>query len=76
MGTHPKNSHLKQLQIHFKATKREKGVGMPFPRVPVPLHPCPSLFAVNAKMSAHSFLNYRFSSSLYLLNSYFPLLVD
>jgi len=29
---------LKQLQTHFKA-KREKGVGMPFPRVPAPLHP-------------------------------------
>jgi len=30
---------LKQLQTHFKA-KHEKGVGTPFPRVPVPLHPC------------------------------------
>jgi len=27
----------KQLQSHFKA-KREKGVGIPFPHVPAPLH--------------------------------------
>jgi len=29
---------LKQLKTHFKA-KREKGMGMPFPRVPAPPHP-------------------------------------
>jgi len=28
----------KQLRTHFKA-KRKKGVGVPFPRVPAPLHP-------------------------------------
>jgi len=33
-----KIASLKQLQIHFK-TKREKGVGTPFPRVPAPQHP-------------------------------------
>jgi len=29
---------LKQLPTHFEA-RREKGVGMPFPRVPATLHP-------------------------------------
>jgi len=40
VGTHPNIAILKQLQSHFKG-KREKGVGTPFPRVPIPLHPCP-----------------------------------
>jgi len=34
-----KQPFLKQLQTHFIA-KLAKGVGMPFPRVPAPLHPC------------------------------------
>jgi len=38
VGTHPKIAILKQLQTHFK-TKREKGVGTPFSRIPAPLHP-------------------------------------
>jgi len=37
VGTPPRIAILKQLQTHF-ITKREKGVGTPFPRVPAPLH--------------------------------------